>query len=134
VDVMATGTDGWEWRRCCDDVSGALSEWVQTHWQQLLALVAMEPPAALDADSIRDEKRKVLRALRPMTAADAATDSIRGRYTAGVVDGSAAKGFLADSAVETFVGLRAWIDNWRWAGVPFRLVTGKRMPSRTTEV
>ncbi|HLT44080.1 MAG TPA: glucose-6-phosphate dehydrogenase, partial [Luteimonas sp.] len=75
-----------------------------------------------------------LRALRPMTAEAVGVDSIRGRYGPGVVEGAAAKGFTADSAVETFVGLTAWIDNWRWAGVPFRLATGKRLPSRTTEV
>src|SRR3546814_6441454 len=69
-----------------------------------------------------------------MTAADVGTDSVRGRYTAGVVEGEAVNGFTHDSDVETFVALSAWIDNWRWAGVPFRLVTGKRMPSRTTEV
>src|SRR3546814_4220511 len=94
----------------------------------------MEPPSELCADSVRDEKTKVLRALRPMTAADVGTDSVRGRYTAGVVEGEAVNGFTHDSDVETFVALSAWIDNWRWAGVPFRLVTGKRMPSRTTEV
>src|SRR5690606_13403544 len=113
---------------------GALRDMVQNHVLQLLALIAMEPPAAMDADSIRDEKRKVLRALRPMTAADVDADSVRGRYTDGVVDGRAVKGFGKEYEVETFVALRAWIDNWRWAGVPFRLVTGKRMPSRATEV
>jgi glucose-6-phosphate 1-dehydrogenase len=76
----------------------------------------------------------VLRALRPMTTADVTVDSVRGRYGQGVVDGEAVKGFTHDSEVETFVALRAHIDNWRWAGVPFRLVTGKRMPSRATEV
>ena len=123
VDILVAETAGVDGREGYYADYGALRDMVQNHMLQLLALIAMEPPAALDADSIRDEKRKVLRALRPMTAADAATDSIRGRYTAGVVEGSAAKGFLADSAVETFVGLRAWIDNWRWAGVPFYLRT-----------
>ncbi|MDH5833834.1 glucose-6-phosphate dehydrogenase [Luteimonas kalidii] len=134
VDILVAETAGVDGREGYYADYGALRDMVQNHMLQLLALIAMEPPAALDADSVRDEKRKVLRALRPMTAADAAADSVRGRYGPGVVEGSPAKGFTADSAVETFVGLRAWIDNWRWAGVPFRLATGKRLPSRTTEV
>ena len=101
---------------------------------QLLALIAMEPPSALDADSIRDEKRKVLRALRPMDAGNIGSDSVRGRYDAGVVGGQPVPGFKFDGNVETFVALRGWIDNWRWAGVPFHLVTGKRMAERNTEV
>jgi glucose-6-phosphate 1-dehydrogenase len=101
---------------------------------QLLALIAMEPPSALDADSIRDEKRKVLRALRPMQPGEVEIDSVRGRYDAGVVEGHAVPGFNFEGEVETFVALRAWIDNWRWAGVPFHLVTGKRMAARNTEV
>jgi glucose-6-phosphate 1-dehydrogenase len=101
---------------------------------QLLALIAMEPPGSLDADSLRDEKRKVLKALRPMTAADVGSLTVRGRYQAGVVDGRAVPGFEHPSEAETFVALRAHIDNWRWAGVPFRLVTGKRLAQRTTGV
>src|SRR5690606_22350524 len=112
---------------------GALRDMVQNHMLQLLALIAMEPPAALDADRIRDEKRKVLRALRPMTAADAASDSIRGRYGPGVGEGQAVTGCTAGSAGETIVGLRAGTDNGRWAGGPLRLATGKRRPSRPTE-
>ena len=134
VDIIVAETAGVDGREGYYADYGALRDMVQNHMLQLLALIAMEPPASLDADSIRDEKRKVLRALRPMTAADVDADTVRGRYTPGVVDGAAVKGFTADSAVETFVGIRAWIDNWRWAGVPFRLVTGKRLPSRMTEV
>ncbi len=134
VDIMVAETAGVDGREGYYADYGALRDMVQNHMLQLLALIAMEPPAALDADSVRDEKRKVLRALRPMAAADVGVDSVRGRYGAGVVEGAAVKGFSATAEVETFVGLRAWIDNWRWAGVPFRLVTGKRMPSRTTEV
>ena len=107
---------------------------VQNHMLQLLALIAMEPPGALDAESLRDEKRKVLKALRPMTAEDVVSNSVRGRYQAGVVDGRAVAGFDHPSDAETFVGLRAHIDNWRWSGVPFRLVTGKRLAQRTTQV
>jgi glucose-6-phosphate 1-dehydrogenase len=134
VDIVVAETAGVDGREGYYAGYGALRDMVQNHMLQLLALIAMEPPAALDADSIRDEKRKVLRSLRPMTAEDAEKDSVRGRYTDGVVDGHAARGFGREYDVETFVALRAWIDNWRWAGVPFRLVTGKRMPSRATEV
>ncbi len=134
VDIIVAETAGVDGREGYYAHYGALRDMVQNHMLQLLALIAMEPPSELCADCIRDEKTKVLRALRPMTARDAAADSVRGRYGAGVVDGEAVRGFTHDSDVETFVALRAWIDNWRWAGVPFRLVTGKRMPSRATEV
>ncbi|ASR44219.1 glucose-6-phosphate dehydrogenase [Xanthomonas citri pv. mangiferaeindicae] len=134
VDIIVAETAGIDGREGYYADYGALRDMVQNHMLQLLALIAMEPPAAMDPDAIRDEKRKVLRALRPMTPSAAEADSIRGRYRDGVVDGRAVKGFSHRDDVETFVGLRAWIDNWRWAGVPFRLVTGKRMPSRTTEV
>lgn len=134
VDILVAETAGVDGREGYYAHYGALRDMVQNHMLQLLALIAMEPPATLDADSVRDEKTKVLRALRPMSSADVATDCVRGRYGGGVVEGQAVKGFSHDSDVETFVALRAYIDNWRWAGVPFRLVTGKRMPSRTTEV
>ncbi len=133
VDILVAETAGVDGREGYYANYGALRDMVQNHMLQLLALIAMEPPTAMDADSIRDEKRKVLRALRPMTTAAAAADSVRGRYGDGVVDGDAARGFREDG-VETFVALRAYIDNWRWGGVPFRLVTGKRMPARATEV
>ena len=134
VDILVAETAGVDGREGYYAQYGALRDMVQNHMLQLLALIAMEPPNSLDADSLRDEKRKVLRALRPMTAADVALDSVRGRYQAGVVDGRAVPGFTHASDAETFVALRARIDNWRWAGVPFRLVTGKRLAQRTTEV
>lgn len=134
VDILVAETAGVDGREEYYAGYGALRDMVQNHMLQLLALIAMEPPSTLDADSIREEKRKVLRALRPMSEADAARDTVRGRYGAGVVEGRAVKGFVHDSPVETFVGLRTWIDNWRWAGVPFRLVTGKRLAARATEV
>ena len=134
VDILVAETAGVDGREGYYAQYGALRDMVQNHMLQLLALIAMEPPSSLDADSVRDEKRKVLRALRPMTAADVAVDSVRGRYQAGVVDGRAVPGFTHASDIETFVALRARIDNWRWAGVPFRLVTGKRLAQRTTEV
>ncbi|MCY7354225.1 MAG: glucose-6-phosphate dehydrogenase [Lysobacter sp.] len=145
VDILVAETAGVDGREDYYADYGALRDMVQNHMLQLLALIAMEPPGALDADSIRDEKRKVLRALRPMTAADVEANTVRGRYEAGVVEGRAVSGFkhvlrqsqderTPDIGVETFVALRAYIDNWRWAGVPFNLVTGKRMAARTTEV
>lgn len=134
VDILVAETAGVDGREGYYANYGALRDMVQNHMLQLLALIAMEPPALLDADSVRDEKTKVLRALRPMTAADVGIHTVRGRYGDGVVEGAAVRGFSHASEVETFVALRAHIDNWRWAGVPFRLVTGKRMPSRTTEV
>jgi glucose-6-phosphate 1-dehydrogenase len=134
VHILVGETAGVDGREGYYANYGALRDMVQNHMLQLLALIAMEPPGALDADSIRDEKRKVLRALRPMQAADAASDSVRGRYDSGVVEGRAVPAFNFDGEVETFVALRAWIDNWRWAGVPFHLVTGKRMAERNTEV
>ena len=135
VHILVAETAGVDGREGYYANYGALRDMVQNHMLQLLALIAMEPPAALDADSIRDEKRKVLRALRPMAADAIGTDSVRGRYDAGVVEGKAVPGFTYQGDdVETFVALRARIDNWRWAGVPFHLVTGKRMAARNTEV
>ena len=134
VDIFVGETAGVDGREGYYANYGALRDMVQNHMLQLLALIAMEPPSALDADSIRDEKRKVLRALRPMTESDVAANTVRGRYGAGVVEGRAVKGFVHDAPVETFVAVQTWIDNWRWAGVPFRLVTGKRLAERATEV
>ena len=113
---------------------------VQNHLLQLLCIVAMEPPVSLDPDAVRDEKLKVLRSLRPMAVADVARDTVRGQYTAGAVDGQPVKGYLeednvpADSRAETFVALRAHINNWRWANVPFFLRTGKRLQRRQSEI
>jgi glucose-6-phosphate 1-dehydrogenase len=107
---------------------------VQNHMLQLLALVAMEPPASFDADPVRDEKVKVLRALRPL----AANESVTGQYRGGAVGGEIVPGYdeelKRDSQTETFVALKAHLDNWRWQGVPFYLRTGKRMHERATEI
>ncbi len=122
------------------DGTGALRDMVQNHLLQLLCIVAMEPPVSLDPDAVRDEKLKVLRSLRPMTAADVARDTVRGQYTAGASQGDAAKGYLQEdnipegSTTETFVALRAHINNWRWANVPIFLRTGKRMAERRSEI
>ena len=122
------------------DGTGALRDMVQNHLLQLLCIVAMEPPVSLDPDAVRDEKLKVLRSLRPMGVADVARDTVRGQYTAGASQGDAAVGYLqeanvpADSGTETFVALRAHINNWRWANVPIFLRTGKRMAERRSEI
>ena len=120
--------------------TGALRDMVQNHLLQVLSIVAMEPPASLRPSDIRDEKMKVLRALEPITTATVRSHTVRGRYGAGAVAGEAVKGFLDEAgyqdadATETFVALKAHINNWRWAGVPFYLRTGKRMSRRYSEI
>jgi glucose-6-phosphate 1-dehydrogenase len=122
------------------DGTGALRDMVQNHLLQLLAIVAMEPPVSLDADAIRDEKLKVLKSLRRIGPAELVRDVVRGQYTAGTMGGEAVNGYLQEANVppnsqtETFVALRAQIDNWRWANVPFFLRTGKRMAERKSEI
>lgn len=120
------------------DEYGALRDMLQNHMLQLLCLVAMEPPSDLDPDSVRNEKVKVLRSLRPITSEEAGRVTVRGQYVAGSVEGEAVKGYDeergADSDTETFVAVRADIDNWRWAGVPFFMRTGKRLPEKRTEI
>ena len=111
---------------------------VQNHMLQLLALVAMEPPSDFSAAAVRDEKVKVLRALRPITAADVEAPTVTGQYARGAINGEPVPGYTDelghDSKTETFVALKAHIDNWRWKGVPFYLRTGKRMPQRDSEI
>ncbi|MTI45328.1 glucose-6-phosphate 1-dehydrogenase [Roseibium hamelinense] len=121
------------------DTAGALRDMVQNHILQLLCLVAMEPPESMDADSVRDEKLKVLKALAPITEQNNDRLTVRGRYTAGASAGGAVPGYLEelghqDSTTETFVALKAEIANWRWAGVPFYLRTGKRLAKRVSEI
>src|SRR3954468_2750972 len=138
VQITVAETIGLEGRGDYYDQSGALRDMVQNHMLQLLALVAMEPPSDFNAAAVRDEKVKVLRALRPITASDAEAVTVTGQYTRGAIDGEAVPGYDAeighDSQTETFVALKAHIDNWRWKGVPFYLRTGKRMPMRDTEI
>ncbi|KAK0332550.1 hypothetical protein LTR94_024409 [Friedmanniomyces endolithicus] len=120
------------------DEYGALRDMLQNHMLQLLCLVAMEPPSDLDPESLRNEKVKVLRSLRPITPEEAERVTVRGQYVAGVSEGKPAKGYDEergeDSDTETFVAIRADIDNWRWAGVPFFMRTGKRLPEKRTEI
>ncbi|HOX59013.1 MAG TPA: glucose-6-phosphate dehydrogenase [Candidatus Paceibacterota bacterium] len=120
--------------------AGALRDMVQNHLLQVLSLVAMEPPVSLQAESIRDEKVKLLKSIRPMSPEAVARQVVRGQYAAGMVDGQARPGYRQepkvnpDSNVETYVALRLLIDNWRWSGVPFYLRTGKNLPLSTSEV
>lgn len=120
--------------------AGALRDMVQNHLLQVLSMVAMEPPSSLEPWAIRDEKVKVLRCLQAITASDVKSATVRGRYEAGAVAGEAVRGFLEEadfeqaSNTETFVALRAGINNWRWAGVPFYLRTGKRLSRRCSEI
>ncbi len=122
------------------DRTGALRDMIQNHALQLLTMIAMEPPSSSDADAIRDEKLKVLKSLRPFTAASVERDVVRGQYRAGTVQGQGVVGYLdeakvpADSRCETFVALRTGVENWRWAGVPFYLRTGKRLPGRDAQI
>jgi len=122
------------------DGAGAMRDMVQNHLLQLLCIVAMEPPISLGADDVRDEKLKVLRSLRKMDLSDIKRDTVRGQYTAGASEGAAVKGYLeednvpSDSRTETFVALRAQINNARWANVPFFLRTGKRMQRRESQI
>ncbi|MGD9958210.1 glucose-6-phosphate dehydrogenase [Nocardioides sp.] len=121
------------------DESGALRDMVQNHLLQLLCLVAMEPPTYIGRETVRDEKLKVLQALKPMTPELVDRDTVRGRYTEGLIDGVAVPSYSSDlgatgSSTETFVALRAEVQNWRWSGVPFYLRTGKRMDRRASEI
>jgi glucose-6-phosphate 1-dehydrogenase len=138
VQITVAETIGVEGRGDYYDGAGALRDMVQNHMLQLVALVAMEPPTDFNATAVRDEKVKVLRALRPITAADAEIDTVTGQYTRGAIDGETVPGYIEeighDSNTETFVALKAHIDNWRWKGVPFYLRTGKRMPMRDSEI
>ncbi len=122
------------------DKTGALRDMVQNHALQLLTMIAMEPPSTNDADAIRDEKLKVLKSLRPFSSEAVARDVVRGQYRAGTVNGQAVPGYLEEVKVppgshcETFVALRTEVQNWRWAGVPFYLRTGKRLAARDAQI
>ncbi len=120
------------------DGSGALRDMVQNHILQLLCLIMMEPPNSIDGDAIRTEKIKVLQALRPITAENVAEDTVRAQYVAGNVEGETVAGYLDElgheSGTETFVAIKAAVDNWRWAQVPIYLRTGKRMKARHSEI
>ncbi len=139
VQITASETLGVGGRGGYYDDSGALRDMVQNHLLQLLCLVAMEPPTYVGHETVRDEKLKVLQALRPITGTDVDQQVVAGQYVAGLVDGAAAAAYAEeagrpDSRTETFVAIRAEVANWRWAGVPFYLRTGKRLDRRASEI
>lgn len=140
VQITVAEQLGVEGRGQFYDQTGALRDMVQSHLLQLVCILAMEPPASSDPNALRDEKLKVLRALRPIADRDVQTKTVRAQYRAGAVNGQAVPGYLdeagvpADTTTETFVALKAEIDTWRWAGVPFYLRTGKRLSERLTEI
>ncbi len=140
VQISVAETLGVKGRGTYYEESGALRDMVQNHLLQLLCLVAMEPPARLEQDAIRDEKIKVLHALRPISGGETAVKTVRGQYRKGAIGGESVAGYREEpgvsdsSSIETFVALKVEIDNWRWAGVPFYLRTGKRMGHRVSEV
>ena len=141
IEITAAETLGVEGRAGYYETSGALRDMVQNHLMQLLTLVCMEPPTDLGADSVRDEKVKVLRSLRPLRSTDDIKKHVvRAQYTAGSIAGKPAPGYrgelnvLPESQTETFVALRVLIDNWRWSGVPVYLRVGKRLPKNGTEI
>jgi glucose-6-phosphate 1-dehydrogenase len=140
VQITVSETVGLEGRGGYYDRSGAMRDMVQNHMLQLLCLIAMDPPVSLAADRVRDEKLKVLRALKPMDAHEVATHTVRGQYTHGAIDGKPVPGYLTDlgadepSRTESFVALKAEVRTWRWYGVPFYLRTGKRLPAKMSEI
>jgi glucose-6-phosphate 1-dehydrogenase len=139
VQITVAESVGLESRAGYYDKAGALRDMVQNHILQLLCLVAMEPPSSMDPEAVRDEKLKVLRSLKPITAANVEKMTVRGQYKAGASANGAVKGYLEEleggvSDTETFVALKAEIGNWRWAGVPFYLRTGKRLSARMSEI
>lgn len=140
VQITVAETIGVDGRGAYFDSAGVIRDIVQNHALQLLSLTAMESPVAFNADAVRDEKVKVLRALRPLTGEDALRNTLRAQYAAGKQDGKQVDAYLAhegvakDSQTETFLAMRVAIDNWRWAGVPFFIRSGKHLAERVTEI
>ncbi|BBE87413.1 glucose-6-phosphate 1-dehydrogenase [Haemophilus influenzae] len=140
VEITGAESIGVEERGGYYDGSGAMRDMFQNHLLQVLAMVAMEPPAIINANSMRDEVAKVMHSLRPLTSEDMENNLVLGQYTAAEINGKMEKGYLeekgvpANSRTETYIALRCEIENWRWAGVPFYVRTGKRLPARVTEI
>ena len=138
VQITVAETVGLEARAGYYDRIGALRDMVQNHVLQLLCLFASEPPNMLEADAVRDEKLRVLKALRPITGVDVLRSSVRGQYAQGSIDGKGVPGYAEElgkgSEIETFVALKCEVSTWRWAGVPFYLRTGKRLGLRSSEI
>ena len=140
VQITVAEDIGIEGRGAYYDKAGAMRDIIQNHGLQLVTLTAMEPPLAFEANAVRDEKVKVLRAIRPLIGEDIEQSTVRGQYAKGWVLGVQVpayreeKNVAPDSQTETYAGLRLFIDNWRWAGVPFYIRAGKRLPKRVTEI
>ena len=139
VQITVADSVGLESRAGYYDKAGALRDMVQNHILQLVCLVAMEVPSSMDAEAVRDEKLKVLRALKPIDEYNVERLTVRGQYRAGASSGGPVKGYLEEleggvSNTETFVAIKAELGNWRWAGVPFYIRTGKRMATRVSEI
>ena len=140
VQITVAEEIGIEQRGAYYDKAGAMRDIIQNHGLQLVTLTAMEPPLAFEAGAVRDEKVKVLRSIRPLIGEDIEQSTVRGQYTGGWVLGEQVPGYreeknvAPDSQTETFAALRVFVDNWRWAGVPFYIRAGKRMPKRVTEI
>jgi glucose-6-phosphate 1-dehydrogenase len=140
IQITVAETVGVEQRGMYYDKAGTLRDMVPNHIFQLISLTAMEPPVSFDADVVRDEQTKILRALQPMTDEEVLTRTVRGQYGEGEVHGSKVQAYRSepmvapDSRTETFVAMKLHIDNWRWADVPFYLRTGKALPKRATQI
>ncbi len=140
VQITVAEEEGVGSRAAYYETAGALRDMVQSHILQVLSIIGMEPPRSTAADSVRDAKLDVLQSIRPFSDEDIEKYVVRGQYGAGLVAGAPAHAYRdeanvsADSRIETFVALKCWIDNWRWAGVPFYLRTGKRLPKRASEI
>ncbi len=140
VQITVAEEEGVGTRAMYYDGAGALRDMVQNHMLQVLSLTGMEPPVSLAADAVRDAKVNVIRSLRPIEPGDVRKLVVRGQYTAGELDGKRVPGYLQEEGIretsrtETFVALKAMVDNWRWAGVPFYLRTGKRLPRRASAI
>lgn len=140
VQITVAESEGVGSRAMYYEPAGALRDMVQNHILQLLALIAMEPPVSLDAQAIRDAKLNVLRALRPVPRGEVQNMAVRARYAAGIIDGDRVNGYIdepdipSSSRTETYVAVKTFVDNWRWAGVPFYFRTGKRMAARESMI
>jgi glucose-6-phosphate 1-dehydrogenase len=140
IQIIVSEELGMEGRGPYYEESGAIRDMVQNHMMQLLSLIAMEPPANFDANSVRDEKTKVLRAIKPFDADEVVERTVRGQYGPGIVMGKQVPGYRQEERVnpesitETYVAIKLFVDNWRWAGVPIYFRTGKRLPKRTSEI
>ncbi|HEV8268067.1 MAG TPA: glucose-6-phosphate dehydrogenase, partial [Thermoanaerobaculia bacterium] len=140
VQITVAESIGVEGRGRFYEEAGIFRDIIQNHVLQLLCLVAMEPPVAFDPNAVRDEKVKVLRSIKPQTAEEILRDTVRGQYAPGAVDGKPVVGYRQEANVhpmslrETYAAWKVYVENWRWAGTPFYLRAGKRMPKRVTEI